>query len=414
MPVWQEIRRYIRRDRVPEAQCLAELIGSVPWNNRHIEQSGNNLGVMVARLIRLRPGCLSPDYDAVYAADGAGRRNWYWRHQTTITTDGTLVVATQVTLVNMPDGSTRTVAMWRATQCADCRAYIRRQDATSGIGGRYCWECAVRHVLDNRFSILAHDANVLVYFPEDAQHIRQSDHLLFGIELEVERSRRISVPLAMLVRGITERNKVICKWDGSLRDGFEINTLPLPLRQARANIQHLLAKVPRRTLVASVRCGLHIHISRRVLDDDTAARIICLVNARSMQSLVAHVARRPSNQWASISHKTMDDAQNDLRNPPGKYVAVNTQHGSTLEFRIFKASLSQATVCSALEFCAAVANFAKITEDFETLTDPRALCGYIVRHRRVFKNLTRWISRCDVGREAIEAVSRQHSLAYAA
>jgi len=434
MPLYRKIREEIsasaREGKLPSAYRLAAYLLETPnllgQNSvRHTDTSVRHTDTIESILTRIgRAACrrlgISDDLTAVRVALRGNREGPYaWNFETMITSDGSrLLISDVVRVTRTGTGETRAIAWWHSTRCSECNIRFHNADIRSGR----CHSCGESgeseeseesEELASRFQVLSSDANVLDYFPDARTASETSTETLFGVELEYEFCNA-NVVHSSIVRDIVTFNDVIVKSDGSLREGIEINTIPTPLGAQRTLVQHLLKGIPRRTVYASKRCGLHVHVSRRGLTEDAMARIIVLTNAFSIQSLIQNVARRGATQWAHVVPKTLDTARRDLRGNIPKYVAVNTQHAHTLEFRIFKSAVSQATVCAAIEFCAAVVAFASNVSDIDALCDPVVFCSYVAREQRRFKNLARWLKRIPAYTGIFVDASNQKELALCA
>lgn len=425
MTLYKALRELMRSPMLPEAgtfeRCLVD--------NHYIPRSGTRTD-SVTRLGRLYQDHHQRDrlhtLRAVSARIGRNAQALLWDFETSVCTDGSIIRWGDLRNVITSDGSHRRVAHWRTRECERCGAWMPDRD--TGV----CYTCRVededRSEYEdsgeeneprdlNRNRILPASANVLAYFPDSAAAVANATELLFGCEIEFEIAHTpfpgARLSRQALVEKITAENPVIVKEDGSLGVGFEINTIPTTLKSQRALIQKLMRTIPPRTVVATNRCGLHVHVSRRGLTQDQMAGAIMLINAQAMQSFIQCVARRSSSRWASVTPKTKQQAERDLRGND-KYVAVNTNHATTLEFRIFKSTVSQATICTAIEFVAAVCGFAGETTNLIDLVDPNRLALYITEHRRAYKNLARWIKRHTIGAQALAEVTRQGELDIAA
>lgn len=414
MSLLRFLRRYKTADMLPTARDLIQAINTARTSGRlfrHANVSPQELATQLAE--KIRPAHFNGDLSVVRALVGPNQETeQVWRYQANYSTNGSLVVASRLWRVAMRDGSRRWIADWNGFICESCDGRFPRWEHGSR---NQCDNCRRREQVNNR-PILGPHANVLDAYPDVAQkvdaHTAESG-LLFGVELEIEvsrKARRAGANINDLAHKVKGENPVIIKHDGSLNFGFEINTVPAPLKKQRAIVQQLTRTMPKRTFMASKNCGLHVHVSRVGMTQETAARLIVLVNAPTMQGLIRHVARRSSSQWARVYPKDYFQAAGELRGTGNKYVALNTEHTHTLEFRIFKSSLSQATINAALEFCAVAVDYAAQTVSIETLVSPEKFCEYVARRKRDFKNLYRWLGRSSIAKPVFENAANQREI----
>ena len=106
-------------------------------------------------------------------------------------------------------------------------------------------------------------------------------------------------------------------------------------------------------------CGLHIHVSRSAFgkdynaQEDVISRIIHFVEMHWNELL--KFSRRTEeniNRWASrygISTTAKDTYKNAKEKHYGRYVAVNLENYTTIEFRLFRGTLRYKTFLAALQ-----------------------------------------------------------------
>lgn len=188
--------------------------------------------------------------------------------------------------------------------------------------------------------------------------------LYFGIELELshdsnaDRSENITACLDSLNDGCEERN-VYLKQDGSLATGFEIVSHPRTLEswhEFRPRIEKYFMKAQDYT--DGTRDGLHVHISRRGMSPAHMARFGAFVAA--CQDEITLIARRDSRQWAKYHKKPKTG--NDVRDTVStvdRYTALNWCPSSTVELRVFRATLDATEFYAAIEFAHASYQFTK-------------------------------------------------------
>lgn len=183
----------------------------------------------------------------------------------------------------------------------------------------------------------------------------------YGVELEVE----CSDDACGKAEQVTDElgSFAICKKDGSLQHGFEICTRPASLELQRKNWSKLFsAKIGGLKSFNTTTCGLHVHCSRKPLTGLTIGRMLLFVNTRKHQRFIELIAGRPFGHWATYKDKGLKDG---LKKPEERYEALNLMNRDTVEFRIFKGTLKEASVYKAIEFCDALIQFCQPWTDAE-------------------------------------------------
>lgn len=184
----------------------------------------------------------------------------------------------------------------------------------------------------------------------------------------------------------------IWKSDGSLSNGAELVTLPMPLQywQGDNPVKALCSSSSWRSVARShntTTCGLHVHVSRNTIPEPVIAKIVYLMNEPCMREIVTLVARRSATHSYATAQKKRWHSDENRRdsygydangapciNPPwkrarsakdickkqhmqcGRYTPVNLTE-QTIEFRIFKGTLKWETVLASIEFCEAVISY---------------------------------------------------------
>lgn len=271
-------------------------------------------------------------------------------------------------------------------ECYDCGTTLPTNDMTydSDNGEYYCADC-----MRNNRSKAIHD-----YGYKPAPKFKAGTHdefstsesireLLFGIELEVDNGE-YAADTAEEICAMSD--DVYCKHDGSLNTGFEIVTHPCTLEYHTASfgwdkVCQIAVDNGFKSHDTST-CGLHIHVGRWQLGNDsgerdrTASKIILLVD-RHWDNIVKFTRRevRKLDEWArrpDISLRNyMDEklaiavALATMRN--GRYQAVNLTNNSTVEFRMFRGTLEPRTILASLQLTSNICLYAKNHDVTEVL-----------------------------------------------
>lgn len=180
--------------------------------------------------------------------------------------------------------------------------------------------------------------------------------LFFGAELEVE-----------AINGHSCRDRADCvmsfcdawacaKHDGSLNNGFEIVSRPMEYEMTLRRWLKLL-NVGFRNLRSwkTSSCGMHVHVSRRPLTQLQIAKMLVFINSPRAEKLVTAVAGRYSTGYSRVKNKQWRDARGGYNSD--RYEMVNLQNDNTVEFRIFKGTLSPFGFARNLQFVKAMVDF---------------------------------------------------------
>jgi hypothetical protein len=220
------------------------------------------------------------------------------------------------------------------------------------------------------------------------------DELLFGLEWEMIAANGIPSLTAHLYDVQSQSRTFIAKYDGSVgSSGLELVTLPLALSQQMAFIDSVnMAEVRE-----SRTCGVHIHITRRVLSEGQILRILNFINAGSplMNKFITAVARRQENLYCRRTGVTYTDV---ARVRSSHYDAVGISHRHpTLELRIFKTTNNAQYLKSYVQFAHALVAYnaleTVVARPAHSITDPQDFCAYVLANRAQYPDLSARISR---------------------
>jgi len=220
----------------------------------------------------------------------------------------------------------------------------------------------------------------------------------FGLEIETEVESGERNEKLRALHGILG-NYASLKDDGSLDYGIEIATQPASMEEHKTRLAPLFANMP--LGLRSWRkqsCGLHIHVSRTPLSDLAIAKTVCFVSANHNRRFIKMIAGRDSCSYCKILPKKMGRAAkyNDDR-----YEAINLQNEDTIEFRLFKGTLRQASVFKALEFTDALTTYAGCAARSIRESQSRVqFCGFVEENKSKWPNLTAFIQARWFGRES--------------
>lgn len=185
-----------------------------------------------------------------------------------------------------------------------------------------------------------------------------------GVELEIDGAGEYDGNAnAILDIGNADCERIYCKHDGSLDDGFEIVTHPMSLHYHRKEMpwQEILRKAVSMGYGSHREgtCGLHVHVSRMAFgetgeqQDAAIARILYFVEWHWEELL--RFSRRTQEQldhWAArygYKERPRDILDHAKKGSAGRYTCVNLENYSTIEFRIFRGTLKYNTLIATLQ-----------------------------------------------------------------
>ena len=229
--------------------------------------------------------------------------------------------------------------------------------------------------------------------------------LYMGFELEVDKGGRRDSVVTKICRIL--KNKVYCKYDGSLDNGFEIVSYPETLnyhteqKEAYENTFKYLINKDYRSH-DTITCGLHIHVNKNFFGsnekeiDLNIAKILYIFE-KFWDKFVTFSRRTDENlnKWAKrynldINENLLDNLKKSKKTYE-RYYAVNLQNEHTIEFRMFRGTLNINTFMATLQLIDCICNFVK-NIDIEKL---QQVCfDQIVKSN--FKELNEYLQRKEL------------------
>ena len=235
----------------------------------------------------------------------------------------------------------------------------------------------------------------------------------FGFELEVEvKERRNRQTVAdkfdqLLKIGHTAENQPVhLKEDSSLRYGFEIVSKPLPMAELKQLLCQV-AKIGRSTRALdswdSPRCGFHFHIGAEHFENALQlTRFLWVFQALYIVDLfLIPVAGRKPNRWArrlprGVKLSYRDAFAHKIQfTLPSRYFAVNLENPHTIEVRLFRGSLQDATLLRYVELIELLLGFSK-QPCSSTRTLGRQLRRYYLDNKASFPNLDSFLVKNNI------------------
>ena len=259
------------------------------------------------------------------------------------------------------------------TNCEECGALIHNDDAyyeNSDNDYPYCYTCYEK--------LFKSSIKSYCYKPDPIFY--GSGSFYMGVELEIDDGGEDNDNAdELLCIGNFKNNRIYCKHDGSIENGFEIVSHPMGLEYHLNDMPWL--KIFDKAISMGYRshqtstCGLHVHVNRTAFGDDydsqeeAIARVIYFVE-KHWDKLLKFSRRTEANinRWASrygISSNAKDTYKNAKDNRRGRYVAVNLENDNTIEFRLFRGTLRYTTFAATLQLVYEICRFAIMLTDSE-------------------------------------------------
>jgi hypothetical protein len=254
--------------------------------------------------------------------------------------------------------------------CDSCDRLVHDDDMRFNDDVCLCPDC---HEEDSeRRDVVIHPYE---YKPEPVFH---GDGLHFGIELEVENSSASDNSRVDTAENITStlEGLVYCKYDGSVRQGFEIVTHPVIYSHLKYNVKmesvlDTLRKEGYKSHDTST-CGLHIHVERACLTEEQITRIVSFFN--SCITEIEKVGRREYNNYCR-AHSVRRYGALTVKKCLDKrdhYDAVSLRPNQTIEIRVFKGTLNYKTLMATVLFVKSVIEWTKVC----TFSDTKKWSNY--------------------------------------
>ncbi len=254
--------------------------------------------------------------------------------------------------------------------CDECGELVSCDDVREHDGCYYCPDCGGSDVIESYGHTYASE-----FFNTDKERFPK---LYLGVELETEYDDNDDRDAAATdVLAELGDNRVCCKEDGSLTDGFEIVTQPMTLRYLLDNdVMGMVARICKRhggTSHDNGSCGLHVHLSRNAFMPEQITTIDRLIQThRDEWTRFSRRTAGQLSQWAEIETDEImgikpGDAPAIKRDKCAKckgynrYKALNLNNRDTIELRLWRGSLNEETISATLTATYALAAIALTT-----------------------------------------------------
>lgn len=243
--------------------------------------------------------------------------------------------------------------------CAHCGRIIYMDDAVheNDDDDYYCQQC---------HQYLFRNTQIKNYYYKPVPIFYGTGPRFFGVELEIDEGGEFDTNARKLLELVNSQgvDRLYCKHDGSLEDGFELVTHPMSLayhlqEMPWAELLEVAVSMGYLSHQTST-CGLHVHVSRNAFgrtpeeQDAAIARVLYFFEKHWEELLkFSRRSQRQLNQWASRygykdqPREILDHAKKGCH--AGRYTCVNLTNYETIEFRIFRGTLKYNTLIAALQ-----------------------------------------------------------------
>ena len=194
--------------------------------------------------------------------------------------------------------------------------------------------------------------------------------LFQGIELEIELpdsfrpANHADNFRSWLVKNKLERF-IYFKEDGSLDNGYEIVSHPFTSRSRHKLMNwYKVLKYLRQSGAKAFKtktCGLHVHVNKSGLSFTDILKLKLFFSRN--QGMIERVAGRLENTYCEYQRFGLAEYKDGSVSCDTRYVAVNVNNSSrksTVEFRVFKSTLTYSRFIACLQFVEACCEFVKV------------------------------------------------------
>lgn len=209
----------------------------------------------------------------------------------------------------------------------------------------------------------------------------------FGVELEVDEAGEINRNARELldIANGSGPQRLYCKHDGSLTDGFELVSHPMSLAYHAQEMpwERILRHAAEMgyTSHQANTCGLHIHVNRSAFgtteaEQDAAIARVLYFFEKNWEELLKFSRRtqRQLDRWAARygyreqPRDILEHAKKGFH--AGRYTCVNLENRATIEFRIFRGTLKYNTFLATLQMVNRICDVALYLSDEEIKAMP--------------------------------------------
>ncbi len=264
------------------------------------------------------------------------------------------------------------------TSCAECSCIMPQDDACYAYDDEYSDEPYCSYCYSKNAAKIIKSYN---YKPKPRFY---GSGLFFGVELEIDKGGKDTHNAKeLLTIANCDDDYIYIKQDGSLNEGLELVSHPCSLDYHVNNVPW--ANVMKTALSLGYRshdtdtAGLHIHVGRYELAktpdtvEDVIGRVLFFIE-RHWDKLLKFSRRTEAaiSRWASRYglKENPKDTLKGAKNNYSRYVCLNLQNYSTIEFRMFRGTLRYSTFLATLQLVNEICRLAMelSDEEFQILT----------------------------------------------
>lgn len=244
--------------------------------------------------------------------------------------------------------------------CDDCGDLYHCDDLCyhEDIDAYFCPSCDGNHDDGDAYGILSYnDEHDTEWIVQKATNETEEPKIKIGTETEVVYDSLSSED----TKYIKENIPCVLSYDGSVSRGYEIVTHPMSIEYIKEHetdferVYNYLMDKGYKSHDTNC-CGLHVHVTRP--SDEAIDRILFIMETYK-EELIAFSRRTTANltQWASfLSDYTGKQNEvkslefiNKIKGTSNRYMALNLQNRSTIEFRLFRGTLNVNTYYATIE-----------------------------------------------------------------
>ena len=171
--------------------------------------------------------------------------------------------------------------------------------------------------------------------------------IYYGIEMEYD----VITPKEAFLKGKEATNRVrndeatpifkvvkdfaIIKHDGSMKNGFEVVSVPMTLDAHRNSWGPFFTIIKKASVETHNLCGMHVHVSKSLLTPFQIGKMLVFIYSKSNSQFIRSIAgRNPPPSYAELGEKKIGDCnKHHIRKS-----ALNLTGNNTIEFRLFKST----------------------------------------------------------------------------
>lgn len=260
------------------------------------------------------------------------------------------------------------------TTCTQCHRTIHLDDAyyeSDDDYDAYCSSCFERR---------REDLCIQSYYYKPEPRFLGDGRRFYGVELEIDNGGEDHRKAKKLleIANVDDVERLYIKHDGSLNDGMELVSHP-------ATLDYHLKSLPWSDILEKAKsmgykshqsgtCGLHVHVNRTAFgeteaeQDEVIARILYFFE-KHWEELLKFSRRTPKQlrQWAN-RYGLKEHPQDILKHAKGdqeRYTCVNLTNYHTIEFRMFRGTLTLNSFLATLQLVERIVDVALCFTDEE-------------------------------------------------